>query len=191
MQPGRANSAANPKKNLQIRGSLSNCRDFQLVKTLPGRESPIETDNLSKRFDILVLKQGLADSMRFARPGTRKAGDMVPLIKFIALGCLWLPLGIMLLTVSRGFGVLSMQALASLLPVLPCGLPLAFACRSIHRLNRPRTAWVTFAILAPLTIMAAIIGGLLGPLGIAAYSIAASLPAWLIFFILGRIYKSK
>ena len=105
---------------------------------------------------------------------------------FIASALAWLPLGILITTLLRSLPGLDnpmalLGALPSLLVTAPFGLPLALACRRIHGLQRPRTAWITFALLAPLTAMASIVAGLLGPIGIALYAIVLSLPAWLLY----------
>ena len=107
---------------------------------------------------------------------------------FIALALAWLPLGILAITLVRGLGFVGepsalLQALPSLLVTAPFGLPLALACRWIHRIQRPRTAWVTFAVLAPITAAASIVAGLLGPIGIAIYAAVLSLPAWLLYAV--------
>lgn len=108
---------------------------------------------------------------------------------FMALALAWLPLGILVITLVRGLGFLGeptalLYALPSLLVTVPFGLPLALACRRIHRMQRPRTAWVTFAVLAPITAAASIVAGLLGPIGIAVYAAVLSLPAWLLYAVL-------
>ena len=114
---------------------------------------------------------------------------------FVALALAWLPLGILAISLLRGLTFLSepaalLSALPSLVVAAPFGLPLALACRQIHRLPRPRTAWVAFALLAPLTTLASIAAGLLGPIGIALYAIVLSLPAWLLYAML-RWRKAK
>ena len=107
---------------------------------------------------------------------------------FMALALAWLPLGILVITLVRGLGFLGeptalLYALPSLLVTAPFGLPLALACRLIHGLQRPRMAWITFAVLAPITAAASIVAGLLGPIGIAIYAAVLSLPAWLLYAV--------
>ena len=87
---------------------------------------------------------------------------------FIVLALAWLPLGILAISLLRGLPFLGeptalLSALPSLLVTAPFGLPLALACRLIHGLQRPRAAWISFAVLAPLTALASIGAGLLGP----------------------------
>ena len=119
---------------------------------------------------------------------------------FWALALAWLPLGILLQTALRNLPGLflvgvplsfppgMLGALFSLVPVAPCGLPLALAWRQIYRFGRTRAAWTAFAILAPLTAFASLYAGLLGPLAIAAYAAVFSLPAWILYAALrGKI----
>ena len=108
----------------------------------------------------------------------------------------WLPLGIVIVSLARGaagfmtFDSLPMMLMAapmailSLIPVAPCGLPLALAWRRIQRLGRPETAWAAVALLAPLTAFASLFAGLLGPIAIAAYAAVLSAPAWILYGIL-------
>ena len=108
---------------------------------------------------------------------------------FAALALAWLPIGILAISLVRGLAFLGeLSVLASVLPSLlvtaPFGLPLALACRLVHGLQRPRAAWVAFAVLAPLTVLASIAAGLLGPIGIALYAIVLSVPAWLLYAVL-------
>ncbi|MDD9963942.1 MAG: hypothetical protein OXU70_17845 [Gammaproteobacteria bacterium] len=108
---------------------------------------------------------------------------------FMALALAWLPLGILVITLLRGLSFPSdptalLSALPSLLVTAPFGLPLAWACRLIHGLQRPRMAWIAFAVLAPITAAASIVAGLLGPIGIAVYAAVLSLPAWLLYAVL-------
>ena len=105
--------------------------------------------------------------------------------KFWLLALLWLPLGIAATAVVRGFGLpLESQAWLSLVVVASCGLPLAFAWSAIHGLGYPRTAGSICGILALATAVLSLMAGLLGPIGIAAYAIVLSLPAWVLYAIL-------
>lgn len=110
----------------------------------------------------------------------------------------WLPLGIVIVTLVRagvGFmapGSLPMTlmsmpaAVLSLIPVVPCGLPLALAWRKIRRLGHTEAAWASVAVLAPLTAFATLFAGLLGPIAIAVYAAVLSVPAWVVYAILRR-----
>lgn len=105
--------------------------------------------------------------------------------KFWLLALLWLPLGVVATAVVRGFGLpLEPQAWLSLVVVAPCGLPLAFAWSSIHGLGYRRTAGSVCGVLAIATVALSLVAGLLGPIGIAAYAIVLSLPAWVLYAIL-------
>ena len=78
------------------------------------------------------------------------------------------------------------RALLSLLPVAPAGLPLAFACRRLHRTGFRITAWIAMAVLAVATVAATLVAGLLGPAAIVIYALLLSLPAWLLALLLRR-----
>ena len=74
----------------------------------------------------------------------------------------------------------------SLIVVAPAGLPLALACRQLRRLGYARTTWVAAAVLAPVTVAASLLAGLLGPLAIAIYAVMLSLPVWIAVAVLRR-----
>ena len=105
---------------------------------------------------------------------------------FCALALLWLPGGVMALAAVRfapaaEFGAWLAQALMSapsLVPVAPRGLPLALGCRRLWRLGHRRSAWAAGIVLGTLTVPAATLAGLLGPLDIAAYATVLALPVW-------------
>ena len=78
------------------------------------------------------------------------------------------------------------QMLLSLALTAPCGLPLAFACRKIWWTGSRAAAWTAFGILAPLTAVATLFAGLLGPIAIAIYAAVLSVPAWILYAILRR-----
>ena len=110
----------------------------------------------------------------------------------------WLPAGVVIVSVARsgpGFQTLEQMpmvfmaapmALLSLIPVAPCGLPLALAWRQIQRLGHPRAAWAAAVVLAPLTAFASLFAGLLGPVAIAVYAAVLSVPAWIVYAVLRR-----
>ena len=105
---------------------------------------------------------------------------------FWALALLWLPGGVTALAAVRfapaaEFSAWLTQALMSarsLVPVAPCGLPLALGCRRLWRLGHRRSAWAAGIVLGTLTVPAATLAGLLGPLGIAACATVLALPVW-------------
>ena len=110
---------------------------------------------------------------------------------FWLMSLAWLPAGIVLVSVllalsrptSPEMAFMSPAALLSLAPTVPCGLPLALAFRQIWRTGSTRAAWISFAILAPLSSFAALAGGLLGPVGIAIYTAVLSAPAWIVYAV--------
>ena len=105
--------------------------------------------------------------------------------RFWLFALLWLPIGIAATAVVRGFGLpLEPQAWLSLVVVAPCGLPLAFAWSAIHGLGYPGTAGAVCGILALTTVVLSLVAGLLGPIGIVAYAMVISLPAWILYGIL-------
>jgi len=109
---------------------------------------------------------------------------------FILLALLWLPFGILLVTASKGLPLfIEPQAWLSLIVLAPFGLPLALACRALRCDGYSVTAWTTFIVLAPATVLAVLLGGLLGPLGIVVYAIVLSLPAWAVYVFFR--YRSK
>lgn len=109
---------------------------------------------------------------------------------FILLTLLWLPFGMLLVTAARGFPLfIEPQAWLGLIFLAPFGLPLGLACRGLHRGRHPAVAWAIFIVFAPVTVLAVLMGGLFGFVGIAAYAVAASLPAWAVYGFFR--YRSK
>ena len=110
---------------------------------------------------------------------------------FWALALLWLPVGLVSTAVVR-FGAepamwMSMlMSMGSLVPVAPCGLPLAVGCRRLWRLGYRRTAWTAGVGLGVLTVAASLVAGLLGPIAIAVYAVTLSLPVWAAWWWLER-----
>ena len=110
---------------------------------------------------------------------------------------IWLPITVIVLAIIRLLDVqteadrdlvetiLSFEHIAYLFVIAwPCGIPLTFALRQLYHRAR-NTSFVIGIILIPLSGLAVVIGGLLGPFGIAFYAIIASLPAWI---VLGIVY---
>ncbi len=104
---------------------------------------------------------------------------------FWLVAALWLPLGVATFAFTR-FGMIPpsdpgnpglIHDLVSLSPAMLGGLPLAVALRRIWQLKRIKTAYLLGAILGPLAILAATMGGLLGPIGVILYPVIFSLPA--------------
>ena len=65
----------------------------------------------------------------------------------------------------------------------PGGIPLTRALERLHPVSRPAT-YACAAVLCPLSVGAATIGGLFGPPGIWIYAGIVSLPAWLVLWLL-------
>ena len=116
--------------------------------------------------------------------------------RFWALALLWLPAGLVVQAIVR-FGaepaaepatwLATVPMLAvSLLPVAPCGLPLALGCRRLWWLGYRRGAWVAGIVLGAATVAAALVAGLLGPVAIAVYAIVLSVPVWIAWYWLAR-----
>ena len=109
---------------------------------------------------------------------------------FWALALLWLPAGVVAQALVRFLPETGPQAdaglsatmlpmlAASLVVVAPCGLPLALGCRRVWRLGYRRGARWAWIGLGAVTVAAAVLAGLLGPVAIAVYAIALSLPVW-------------
>ena len=111
----------------------------------------------------------------------------VRIVSFLAFGLLWLPAGILLSAILRGFALLDPMMMLSLLPAAPGGFPLALACFGIWRVARWPAAAGTFAVLAPVTVVAGLAGGLFGPLGVAGFAALVSAPSWVLFgYLLNR-----
>ena len=102
---------------------------------------------------------------------------------FWAPALLWLPAGVIASAVLRfgtepaDWAMLPLSAVA-LLPVTPCGLPLALGCRRLWRLGYRSTAWTAGVVLGVVTVAASLVAGLLGPIAIAIYAVILSLPVW-------------
>ena len=131
----------------------------------------------------------------------------MPRLLFNLLALLWLPAGVVVSALIR-FGVAGAPhvsllpftasppsqsfapriaiAAFALLPLVPAGLPLALACRRLHRKGFRITAWIAMAVLAVATVAATLVAGLLGPAAIVIYALLLSLPAWLLALLLRR-----
>ena len=106
---------------------------------------------------------------------------------FWPFALLWLPAGIVAQAALR-FGPAAgafadageaVAALGSLAVAVPCGLPLALGCRRLRRLGYRRAAWAAGITLGVLTVWAAVVAGLLGPMAIAVSAAVLSLPVWI------------
>lgn len=113
-------------------------------------------------------------------------------LRFPLSALLWLPAGMAALAALRGpWPAYDPDLLAGLGTLAVAGLPLAFACRALWRMDRRVTSCVAFALLAPATAWMCLIGGLLGPVGVLAYAVAGSLPAWLLWLALRLLRRPR
>ncbi len=116
-------------------------------------------------------------------------------IRFYAGATLWLPAGLLLQALVRfdfrlGNPADFLAHAHQLLVVAPFGLPLALACRWLWRKGYRRSAWAAFAALVPPSALAALLGGLLGPLGIAVFASIPAVPVLLAAALLRRRGRS-
>ena len=109
---------------------------------------------------------------------------------------LWLPLLVVGISVVRfgfQFGI-SGPDLNQFLMLFalgwPAAVPLTLAVRLVHR-RSPVLAIVCALVLGPVALAGAIMGGLLGPVGVVGYPVAASLPAWVLLGILALTQRGK
>ena len=112
----------------------------------------------------------------------------------------WLPTSVLVVALVRFLLITDVNADTSIFALVhlvglfvfawPCGLFLTVALQKIFR--RSKVIAISTAILfAPLSVWAATIGGLFGPVGIAVYTAVISLPAWLALGILCLIQRKK
>ncbi len=122
------------------------------------------------------------------------------LIRLAAI-CLWLPLGILVLSVIRFGGLptdaglggpLAVGAMVGSMVLFTwiAAIPLTVALALLYRRARV-LAYACGAVLAPITVFGALIGGLFGPVGIVAYPLAFSAPAWIALAITALIQRSR
>ena len=122
------------------------------------------------------------------------------IIRLLAI-CLWLPLAILVLSVIRFGGLPTDAGLGGPLAVAAmvgsmvlftwiAAMPLTAALALLHRRSRI-VAYVCGAVLAPITVFGALIGGLFGPIGIVAYALVFSAPAWIALGITALIQRGR
>ena len=122
------------------------------------------------------------------------------LIRLLAI-CFWLPLGILVLSVIRFGGLptdaglggpLAVGAMVGSMVLFTwiAAIPLTVALALLYRRARV-LAYACGAVLAPITVFGALIGGLFGPIGIVAYPLAFSAPAWIALAITALIQRSR
>ena len=110
------------------------------------------------------------------------------------LSSLWLPVLVLIVSLVR-FGVEGIdQAGATDILWLfaltwPAAIPLTLAVRLMHR-HSPLLASVCAAVLGLAAAWGAIVGGLLGPIGVVACALLAALPAWIILKVLEKPHRT-
>lgn len=109
---------------------------------------------------------------------------------FWPLALLWLPAGVVAQAAVR-FAPEAVPApepamWLPLIPVAPCGLPLALGCRRLWRLGYRRAAWTVGIGLGSVTVAVSLVAGLLGPLAVAVWAAVLSLPVWVAGWWLAR-----
>ncbi len=72
----------------------------------------------------------------------------------------------------------------------PSGIPLTLAILLLHRRAR-LLAYVCAVVLAPFSVLAFILGGLLGEIGVLAYAVVVSLPAWIALGIVALLQSRR
>ena len=125
-------------------------------------------------------------------------GGFIRRWRFWVLALLWLPAGVVAVAAGRfgedggsavelAMGLLMVPMMVvSLVPVAPCGLPLALGCRQLWRLGYRRAAWMAGIGLGAATVVASLVAGLLGPVAIAVYAAVLSMPVWIAWYWLLR-----
>ena len=124
-----------------------------------------------------------------------------PLLKTF-LYSIWVPISVVVLYLIR-FGMMSLDTNLSmpdlyedassylmLLISWPFGMSITLAFQKLFR-QAPKTAIFTIVVFAPLCALAVTVGGLLGPVGVAAFTIFISLPVWLQFFVIRIIHNRR
>ena len=106
---------------------------------------------------------------------------------------LWLPIGVLVASLLRfdlqPSMLFSLPAMIlGLVMAWPGGIPLTLALRLLHHHSRP-LAYGCAAVLCPLSVGAATVGGLFGPIGIWIYTAIISLPAWLVLWLVTRLRR--
>ena len=109
---------------------------------------------------------------------------------------IWLPILVIALTIVR-FGFENVldnpdwtQFLWLFALAWPAAIPLTLAVRLLHRRSRI-LAYLCFLGLGIVSIFTATFGGLLGPVGVVGFTIVASLPAWLLLWILKMAQQNR
>ena len=70
----------------------------------------------------------------------------------------------------------------------PAAIPLTLAVKLLHG-RSPVLAYVCALILGAGSVLAVIVGGLFGPVGVVVYPLIAALPAWILLGILAKFQR--
>lgn len=110
------------------------------------------------------------------------------------LSSLWLPVLVLIISLVRfgveGIGHAGATDILWLFALTwPAAIPLTWAVRGLHR-HSPLLASGCGAVLGLAAAWGAIVGGLLGPIGVVAYALVAALPAWIILKVLEKPHRS-
>ena len=107
------------------------------------------------------------------------------------LSSLWLPVLVLIISLVR-FGAEGMAHGPRPTDILwlfaltwPAAIPLTWAVRLMHS-RSPILAYGCAAIFGMAAAWGAIVGGLLGPIGVVAYALVAALPVWIILKVLEK-----
>ena len=106
------------------------------------------------------------------------------------LSSLWLPVLVLIISLFR-FGAegITHAGATDILWLFaltwPAAIPLTWAVRLMHR-HSPLLACGCAAVLGLAAAWGAIVGGLLGPIGVVAWALVAALPAWIILKVLAH-----
>ena len=114
---------------------------------------------------------------------------------------LWLPLAILVVaairfaTLAPGGEASGMPSAAVMIALMVlfawiAAIPLTLAVTYLHRRVRV-VAYVCGAVLVPLTVYGAVVGGVFGPVGVALYPLVLSLPAWIALGITTFIQRNR
>ena len=103
---------------------------------------------------------------------------------------LWLPVLVLIISLVRfgvqGIGHAGATDILWLFALTwPAAIPLTWAVRGMHR-HSPLLACGCAAVLGLAAAWGAIVGGLLGPVGVVAWALVAALPAWIILKVLEK-----
>ena len=108
---------------------------------------------------------------------------------------LWLPLVILAVSVIRFGGVPAETDAGAIIGWMVvftwlAALPLTLAVTLLYRRVRV-LAYAFGAVLGPLTVLGALFGGLFGPVGIVAYALVFSVPAWIALGITILVQRNR